>query len=87
MIRVFNPFKPNGISFAYQLNEFISNLGLLGGIFHVYSNFKRNFGKNIMDNLIRRRVLRRLIWVCTVLSMPHKKDARLIWVNTLHYVQ
>ena len=42
------------------------NLGVLGGIFHFYSNFKRNFCEQTVENLIRRRILRRLIWVCTV---------------------
>ena len=37
-----------------------------GGIFHIYSNFKRNFCKQIVENLIRRRVLWRLIWFCIV---------------------
>ena len=34
--------------------------------FHFYSNFKRNFCKQTVENLIRRRVLRRLMWFCTV---------------------
>ena len=49
-------------------------LGLLGGIFHFCSNFKRNFCKQTVENLIRRRILH-------CLPMSHKKDARLIWVN------
>ena len=48
-------------------------LGLLGGIFHFHSNFKRNFCKQTVENLIRRRVLRRLIWFCTVCQRPTKK--------------
>ena len=34
---------PNVFSQPYQLDESISNLKQLGGIFHYYSNFKRNF--------------------------------------------
>ena len=41
-------------------------LGLLCGIFHFYSNFKRNFCKQTVENLIRRRILPRLIWFCIV---------------------
>ena len=57
-----------------------SILGLLGGIFHFYSNLKRNFCKQTVENLIRRHILRSLIWVCAVCMCPQKKDARLIWV-------
>ena len=39
------------------------------------------FCKQTVDNLIRRRILRRLIWFLHCLLMSHKKDARLIWVN------
>ena len=34
---------PNVFPHPYQIDESISNFGLLGGIFHFYSNFKRNF--------------------------------------------
>ena len=47
-------------------------VGLLGGIFHFYSDFKRNFCKQIVENLIRRHVLRRLILFCTVCDVPQK---------------
>ena len=33
MRMILNPFMPNGLSHLYQLDEFISNLRLLGGIF------------------------------------------------------
>ena len=39
----------------------------------------RSFCKQIVETLIRRRVLRRL----HCLSVYHKKDARLIWANHL----
>ena len=48
-------------------------LGLLGGIFHFYLNFKRKFCKQTMENQIRRRVLRHLIWFCTVCQCPTKR--------------
>ena len=68
-----NPFIPNLFSHPYQLDESISNLGLLGGIFHFYLNFKRNFCKQIVENLIRPHVLQRLIWFCTVCRRPIKR--------------
>ena len=43
--------------------------GLLGGIFHYYSNFNRMFRiicKQIVENLIRHRILWCLIWFHTV---------------------
>ena len=52
-------------------------LWLLGGIFHFYSNFKRKFCKQTVENLIRRRVLRRLIWFCCVCRCPTK---RTLWL-------
>ena len=40
--------------------------GMFGGIFHFYSNFKRKSCKQTVETPIRRRVLGRLIWVCTI---------------------
>ena len=48
-------------------------IGVLSGIYHFYSNFKRNFCKQTVENLIRCRVLRRLIWFCTVCRCPTKR--------------
>ena len=82
---VFNPFKPNGISNHYQLEQYISVQGMLGGIFHFYSSFNRIFCKQTVETLIRRHILRCLIWACTICLRPTKKVlARLIhfvWVN------
>ena len=75
----YNPFMPNVFSNPYQMDESISNFRVLGGIFHFYSNFKRNFCLQTVEILIRRHVL-----YC--LSMSHKKNARLygsIGVNIL----
>ena len=38
-------------------------LEVLGGIFHSYSSSNRTFCEQTVETLIRRRVLRRLIWV------------------------
>ena len=48
-------------------------LELLGGIFHFYSNFKRKFCLQTVENLIRRHILRRLIWFYTVCRCPTKR--------------
>ena len=65
------PFMPNVFSHHYQLDE--SSLEFWGGIFHFYSTFNRKFCKQTVENLIRRRVLRRLIWFCTVCRCPTKR--------------
>ena len=48
-------------------------LGVLGGTFHCYSNSNRIFCEQTVETLIRRRVLRRLIWVCVVCQCPTKR--------------
>ena len=70
-----NPFMPNVFSHHYQFGESISNLrvGWLVVFLLFYSNFKRQFCKQTVENLIRRRVLWRLIWFCTVCRCPTKK--------------
>ena len=40
-------------------------LGVFGAFFQFYSITNRNSCKHTVQTLIRRRVLRRLIWVCT----------------------
>ena len=63
---IFNPFKPNGISYSYPLDQSISVLRVVGWYFSFYSNFNRTFCKQTVETLIRRRVL---IWVCTVYTI------------------
>ena len=46
-------------------------LGLSGVPFHSYSNFNKNSCKQTGETLITRRVLWRLIWVCTVCLCPN----------------
>ena len=48
-------------------------LGVLGGIFHVYSNSNRTFCGQTVETLIRRHILWRLIWVCAVCLCPTKR--------------
>ena len=48
------------------------NQGLLCSRFQFYSNLNRMFCKQTVKNLIRRHVLWRLIWFCTVCRCPIK---------------
>ena len=75
--RSFNPLMLNGFSHLYRLDEFISNFKVDGWSF--YSNCSRTPCKQTLATLIRRWVLRHLIWVCTICICPIKKDASLIW--------
>ena len=63
--------------------------GLLGGILLLYSNFNRTFCKQTAETLIRRRVLRRLILVCTVCLCPTKRTLGLYGLkkesHVIHY--
>ena len=49
-------------------------------------NFKRNFCKQTVENLIRRRILRRLIWFCTVCQCLTKRTLGLYLFVLLLYV-
>ena len=69
-----NPFKLNGISHSYQMDQSIFILRLLGCTFIFYLNFHRSCTQQTVEILIRRRVLWRLG------LHDHKKDARRIWV-------
>ena len=75
----FNPFMLNGFSNLYELDEFISNFKVDRWYFSFYSNCSRTPCKQTLATLIRRWVLRHLIWVCTICICPIKKDASLIW--------
>ena len=67
----FNPVMQIGISFSYLLDQSISILRIVGWyVFYFYSNLYRLFCKQIVEILIRRHVLWRLIWVCTVCLCP-----------------
>ena len=67
------PFKPIGISHPYELDQDISVLSVAGWYFSFYSHFKRTFCRQTLKTPIRRRVQRRLIWVCTVCLCPTKR--------------
>ena len=42
------------------------SFGMLGGIFHFYSNFERTFCKQTVETVIRCHLLWCLVWVCTI---------------------
>ena len=72
MKTAFNPFMLNWISHRYQLEQSIS---VLRGVrcYFSFSSFKRKLCKQTVETLIRRRILRRLIWVCTICLCPTKR--------------
>ena len=82
-----NSFMPNGISIVINWTSPFPFQGLLGGIFHVYSNFKRNFCLQTMENLIRRRVLRRLIRFCTACRCPTKRTLGLYGLSKVNFIR
>ena len=80
---------PNGISHSYHLDQSFSVLRVVG----FYSNFNRTFCRQIVETLIRRCILQRLIWVCNVSLCPTKRKlglyglislAQIIGLITLH---
>ena len=59
-------------SHPYQLDESVSNPRVVGGCFVLFKFKKKNFWKQTVENPIRRRVLRRLIWFWTDCRCPTK---------------
>ena len=74
---------PNVFSIFINWTIPFSILGLLGGSFYFYSNFKSSFCKQTVENLIRCLVSRRLIWFCTVCRCPTKSTLGLYGLNEL----
>ena len=77
-------FKLNALSYPYLYDEAI---GVLGGIFHFYSNCDRKLCKQKVETPISRRVLQRLIWVCTVSLCPTKRTLGLYGLKVSHCLQ
>ena len=73
MRTAFNPFMQNGISHCYQLEQSISVLRMVGGIFHFYSYFNRKVCKQKVETVIRRPILWHLICFCTICICPTKR--------------
>ena len=57
-------------------------LGVLGGIFHFYSNANETFCLQTVMTLIRHGILWRLIWVCAVCLCPTKRTVGLYGLTT-----
>ena len=72
-----NPFKPNGVSHCYQLEQSIFVSIDVGWYFSFYSNFNRTFCKQTVKTLKPRSVASGLDLHCMPTS--HKKDTRLLW--------
>ena len=53
---------------------------LLTGSFHFYLNVDRTSCKQTVETLIRRRIVRRLVWVSTVCICPTKRTLGLNWL-------
>ena len=68
-----NPFKPNGTSRSYQLNQSSSILRVVGLYFSFYSHFNRTLNKQTVEALIRCPKMWRLVWVCTVCILLTKR--------------
>ena len=62
-----------------------SNLRVVG-FNHFYSNFNRQFCKQTVENLIRLRVLWRLIWVCTGCICLTKRTLGLFGLNKFSHL-
>ena len=54
--------------------------GLLDDSFHFSSNCDRTFCKQTVETLIRRRIVRRLVWVSTICTCPTKRTLDLNWL-------
>ena len=65
-----NPFNENRISQSYQLDNYISLLSVVLWYLIYLFNFFNIFCNQTVDGLIRRRVLLRLVLVCTVCIGP-----------------
>ena len=57
-------------------------LGFFGCKFLFHSNFKSTFCKQTVQNLTRRRVMRRLIWFFTVCRCPIRRTIGLNRLNS-----
>ena len=62
-IPLLNPLSRMKFPISIGRTSLFQILEVLGGIFHSYSSSNRTFCEQTVETLIRRRVLRRLIWV------------------------
>ena len=69
----FNPFKLNGISHCYQLDQSFSNFRGVGWYFSYFPNFSCIFCKQTVKILTRHNIVRCLIWICNICPCPIKR--------------
>ena len=86
LLYTFNLSKQNVTSHSYQLSSPFPNLRVVRLELLCYQNSNRTFCKQTVETLIRRRVLRRLIWVCTVCLCPTKKTLGLKTFINIEYM-
>ena len=77
-----NSNKPNGFSHPYILRESICHLRCVRCIFFIFcSLYNWKSCKQTVKTLIRRRIMRCLIWFCTVCLCPTKGMPGLVGLN------
>ena len=74
---------PNVFSQPYQLNEFISNFRVVGGIFAFLFSFKNIILSTNCEEPDQTSRFATSDLVLQCLPMSHKNDAWLIWVKLL----
>ena len=75
-VKTINPFYLNAISQSYH-DWTVRFRFKGGGIFHFRFSFNRTFRNQTVETQIKRRVLRRLIWVALFVYIPQRGR----WVN------
>ena len=79
-----NPFMSNEISCTDQMDQFNSVLRGCWVVFSFDSKCDRLFYEQTVETLVRSRMMRRLIWVCTVCLWGHAGKASSI-MNELNH--
>ena len=77
----FNPFMPNGISHRYQLEQSISVLRDVSGIYNFYESFNRKIMQANSGDPDQRSHSVASDLGLHYFAMSHKKDDRHIWVK------
>ena len=84
---MFNPFMPNGLSHLYQLDQSISNYMGVGCFFFIFSLSKFQLKILLANSEDPIQTLHYAVSDLNLhcLSMSHKKNARLIWVDMFFF--
>ena len=83
-VLIINPFKPNGISYHYQMEQSTSILRGVGWYFSFLFKFWYNICEQTVETLIRCCTLQHLIWISTVCPCPSKRTLGLYGLNGKH---